>query len=150
MVRQVGVEPTMFLMSRFYRPLPSPTGYTDAYKRWARALTTVVSARGRFSSSNSSVELTRYFGAADQIWTGTIFLSEDFKSSVSADSTTAAFITINSTLLFPPVIVFLWYCSEGDQPFPGVCCIRSLLRTGSRPMVEWIGYGRLHSYRFNC
>ena len=31
MVGQVGIEPTVFLMSRFYGPLPSPAGRTDPY-----------------------------------------------------------------------------------------------------------------------
>lgn len=31
LVGQVGIEPTMFLMSRFYRPLRSPTTRTDPY-----------------------------------------------------------------------------------------------------------------------
>lgn len=31
MVGQVGVEPTVFLMSRFYRPLQSPAMRTDPY-----------------------------------------------------------------------------------------------------------------------
>ena len=28
---EVGVEPTLFLMSRIYSPLPSPTGHTHPY-----------------------------------------------------------------------------------------------------------------------
>lgn len=31
MVGQVGFEPTVFLMSRFYRPLRSPATHTDPY-----------------------------------------------------------------------------------------------------------------------
>ena len=31
MVGQIGVEPTVFLMSRFYRPLQSPAMRTDPY-----------------------------------------------------------------------------------------------------------------------
>lgn len=31
LVGQVGIEPTMFQMSRFYRPLRSPTTRTDPY-----------------------------------------------------------------------------------------------------------------------
>ena len=31
MVDEVGVEPTLFLMSRIYSPLPSPTGHTHPY-----------------------------------------------------------------------------------------------------------------------
>lgn len=36
LVGQVGIEPTMFLMSLFYRQLSSPTGYTGPYcpVRW--------------------------------------------------------------------------------------------------------------------
>ena len=38
------------------------------------------------------------YGAADRTWTGTIFLSKDFKSFVSADSTTAAGVTRRALL----------------------------------------------------
>ena len=31
LVGQVGIEPTVFLMSRFYRPLQSPAMHTDPY-----------------------------------------------------------------------------------------------------------------------
>ena len=36
MVDEVGVEPTLFLMSRIYSPLPSPAGHTHPY--WGNRL----------------------------------------------------------------------------------------------------------------
>ena len=68
-VGQVGLEPTVYLTSRFYRPLQSPTMHTDPYDGAGRVQTGTGNARPlavlfEWTALHSDVEMRAGFEPA--------------------------------------------------------------------------------------